>query len=141
MRGATPGRSSCTLDRPGDYPDCVTRTRSATATRPTSAPRIRTSRAYARALVADVCRYDVRSILAESLHYHGLEHGYHHERYFIELGARARYLLGLCFCEHCLARRGRLGVDGAVVRRAVRDELEARSRPGRLTADRASVAR
>lgn len=81
-------------------------------------------RAYVRALVADVARYDVATILAESLHYHGLEHGYHHERYFIELGARARYLLGLCFCEYCVSRAALLGVDGAAVRAAVRAELE-----------------
>ena len=61
-------------------------------------------RAYARALVADVARYDVATIMAESLHFHVLEHGYHHERYFIELGRPGRYLLGLCFCDHCLAR-------------------------------------
>src|SRR5436190_224910 len=77
-----------------------------------------------RALVADVARYDVQAILAESLHYHGLEHGYHHERYFIELGARGRYLLGLCFCEHCLAAAARADVDGGAVRDAVRCELE-----------------
>ena len=46
------------------------------------------------------------SLLAESLHYHPLEHGYHHERYFLPLGARTRFLLGLCFCEHCLAGAG-----------------------------------
>src|SRR5207302_4835365 len=63
-------------------------------------------------------------ILAESLHYHGFEHGYHHERYFTELGARGRYLLGLCFCEHCVARAMRAGVDGDAVRTAVRRELE-----------------
>jgi hypothetical protein len=78
-----------------------------------------------RALVADVARYEVQAVLAESLHYHGLEHGYHHERYFVELGARARYLLGLCFCEHCLAAAARAGVDGKTVRDAVRGELEA----------------
>ena len=60
-------------------------------------------RAYARALAADVARLGVATICSESLHYHGLEHGYAHERYFVPLGPRARYLLGLCFCEHCLA--------------------------------------
>ena len=38
-------------------------------------------------------------MLAESLHYHPLEHGAHHERYFVELGTAARLLLGLCFCD------------------------------------------
>ena len=40
------------------------------------------------------------------------EHGHEHERYLIELGTKARYLLGLCFCEHCLARAAAAGVDG-----------------------------
>ena len=65
-----------------------------------------------------------RSIIAESLHYHVLEHGYHHERFFIELGAKARYLLGLCFCEHCVDRARRAGVDADRVQQAVRAELE-----------------
>ena len=41
-----------------------------------------------RALSADIARHGVQTIVAESLHYHPLEHGYHHERYFLHLGAR-----------------------------------------------------
>src|SRR5581483_7971607 len=81
-------------------------------------------RAYVRALVADIARYDVQAIIAESLHYHGLEHGYHHERYFTEIGPRGRYLLGLCFCGHCLERATGAGVDGEAVRQTARRELE-----------------
>src|SRR5919107_2371323 len=87
-------------------------------------------RAYARALASDVARYEVSTILAESLHFHGLGHGYHHERYFEELGTVGTYLLGLCFCDHCLdAARGR-GVDAEVVHSSVRDELERRFADG-----------
>ena len=66
-------------------------------------------RAFARALAGDVAALGVASICAESLHYHPIEHGYAHERYFVPLGPRARFLLGLCFCPHCLdaARRKR----------------------------------
>jgi hydrogenase/urease accessory protein HupE len=81
-------------------------------------------RAYARALAADVARLGIATICAESLHYHGLEHGYAHERYFVPLSARVRYLLGLCFCEHCLAAARAQGVDGDAVRRAARAEIE-----------------
>jgi hypothetical protein len=81
-------------------------------------------RAYARALAANVARLGVEAIVAESLHYHPLEHGYAHERYFVPLGPRARHLLGLCFCRHCLEAASRAGVDGASLRAAVRDELE-----------------
>ena len=38
--------------------------------------------------------------------------------------AGARYLLGLCFCEHCLAAARAAGVDGEAVRRAAREEIE-----------------
>jgi hypothetical protein len=81
-------------------------------------------RAYVRALAGDIARHGVRTVLAESLHYHPLEHGYHHERYFLHLGARTRFLLGLCFCGHCVAAAGERGVDGEAVRRWARDELQ-----------------
>ena len=83
-------------------------------------------RAYARALTSDVARYGISTILAESLHFHGLTHGYHHERYFEELGAVGIYLLGLCFCVHCLDAARRTGVDSERVHRSVRDELQRR---------------
>jgi hypothetical protein len=83
-------------------------------------------RGFARALASDVARYDVSTVFAESLHFHGLEHGYHHERYFEEVGAMGNYLLGLCFCTHCLEAAARSGVDADTVHRSVREELERR---------------
>jgi hypothetical protein len=83
-------------------------------------------RAYVRALSADVAATGVNTVVGESLHYHGLEHGFHHERYFIELGALGRHLLGLCFCEHCLAAARGRGVDAARLRDEVRAELQRR---------------
>jgi hypothetical protein len=83
-------------------------------------------RAYVRALASDVARYGVSTILAESLHFHGLAHGYHHERYFEELGAIGTYLLGLCFCAHCLEAARRTGVDAEMVHRSVRHALDRR---------------
>src|SRR5215213_415891 len=80
-------------------------------------------RAYACALASDIGRYEVSTIFAESLHFHGLAHGYHHERYFEELGNIGIYLLGVCFCSHCLEAARQLGVDAETVQRAVRDEL------------------
>jgi hypothetical protein len=82
------------------------------------------ARAYARALAADIAALGVGGICSESLHYHLLEHGYAHERYFVPLGPRVRYLLGLCFCEHCLAAARADGVDGTAVRRLARGEIE-----------------
>lgn len=81
-------------------------------------------RAYAVALAGDIARHGVATIVAESLHYHPLEHGYHHERYFLPLGGRARFLLGLCFCKHCLAAVRERGADPERLRRFAVDELE-----------------
>lgn len=83
-------------------------------------------RAYVNALTADIASKGVATVVAESLHYHSLEHGFHHERYFIELGAFGRYLLGLCFCEHCMAAAQRRGVQAEGLRIEARRELERR---------------
>ncbi|AUG78355.1 hypothetical protein CFP65_3565 [Kitasatospora sp. MMS16-BH015] len=83
-------------------------------------------REYATTLVAELARYGVDAIRAESLHFHGLRHGYHHERYFEQLGPVTEALLGLCFCPHCLAAATALGVPAEEVRQAVRAELRAR---------------
>jgi hypothetical protein len=83
-------------------------------------------RAYAIALTADIASKGVDSVVAESLHFHGLEHGFHHERYFIDLGAFGRYLLGLCFCDHCLVAAEKRGVQANRLREEARRELERR---------------
>ena len=82
------------------------------------------ARAYARALAADIAALGVAGICSEALHYLSLEHGYAHERYFVPLSSRVRYLLGLCFCEHCLVAASAAGVDGDAARREARDAIE-----------------
>lgn len=111
-------------DRPGEYPSCAPRNAFGDLYGGDFCPANPAVRAYVRALVVDVSRYEVETILAESLHYHGLEHGYHHERYFISLDAVARFLLGLCFCEHCLAAARRAGVDADHVHETARVALD-----------------
>jgi hypothetical protein len=83
-------------------------------------------RAYVKALTADIASKGVATVVAESLHFHGLEHGFHHERYFIDIGALGRYLLGLCFCEHCAAAARDRGVNVDELRTQSRRELERR---------------
>jgi hypothetical protein len=80
-------------------------------------------RRYAVALTADIGRYPIRSIMAEALHFRTIEHGFHHERYFLDLGTVARFLLGVCFCDSCLDAGEAVGVDGDHVRRSVADQL------------------
>lgn len=81
-------------------------------------------REYVAALSGDIASTGVAGIIAESLHYHPLEHGYHHERYFLELSPLDRYLLGLCFCAHCRARADEAGVDTDRVASKSRARLE-----------------
>jgi len=81
-------------------------------------------RRYAVALTGDICRYPVRSIFAEALHFKTIDHGYHHERTFVDMGPVARFLLGLCFCESCRQAAGRLGVDGDRLQAAVAGYLD-----------------
>jgi hypothetical protein len=80
---------------------------------------------YCRALAADIARYEVDSVLAESLHYHPLEHGYHHERYLIDIGPADRLLLGLCFCQYCRVLAASRGVDAGQLAASVRARLDA----------------
>ena len=111
-------------DRPGAYPQCSPQTAFGDPILTDLCPANPDVRAYARAVTADVCRYGVARIVGESLHYHGFDHGFHHERNFLDLKARARFLLGLCFCPHCLEAAERRGVDAERVVAGVRAELE-----------------
>jgi hypothetical protein len=81
-------------------------------------------RRYAVGLATDLMRYRPDGILAESLHFHPLEHGFHHERYFVDFGATAKFLLGLCFCEHCLTRAQQRGIDGEALKLAARTRIQ-----------------
>src|SRR5262249_47015542 len=109
-------------DRPDENQDCVTVNAFGDRYPADLCPAHPAGREYARALVDAVCRRDTESVLAETLHYPPVQHGHEHERYLIELGTKALYLLGLCFCEHCLARAG--AVDGERVRAAAREQIE-----------------
>jgi hypothetical protein len=87
-------------------------------------------RAYAVALATDIAARGVQSIMSESLHFAPLEHGYHHERYFLPLSAFSRFLLSVCFCAHCTARGEQAGVDAGAVQHAVHAHLRAAFRDG-----------
>jgi len=82
-------------------------------------------RAFAVALAQDVARYGLESIKLEAVHYLGFDHGDHHERSFVPLSPNARFLLGLCFCVHCVAAAQAEGVDAERVRAVCRERLEA----------------
>jgi len=112
------------------HPDCACRNAFGDAHLTDLCPSNPDVRAYVVALSADIAAKGVASVVAESLHFHALEHGFHHERYFIELGLFGRFLLGLCFCDHCMKVAERRGLDAERLRVEARSELE-----GRFAAD------
>ena len=56
---------------------------------------------YAIGMTKDLASRGVKSIMAESLHFHGARHGEHHERFFMELSPVTEFLYSLCFCKAC----------------------------------------
>ena len=66
---------------------------------------------YAIGLTNDLISRGIKSIAAESVHFHGLLHGEHHERYFIELSEISQYLLGFCLCIYCQSAAETAGAD------------------------------
>jgi hypothetical protein len=80
--------------------------------------------AYAIHLASSIAQMGVDSLNAEGLHFLPLEHGYHHERYFIRIGPIDRLLLGLCFCAFCQDRAGNAGIDVDALMSSVRARLD-----------------
>lgn len=62
-------------------------------------------------------------MLAESVSYLLQAHGHPHELWGARLDVLTRYLLSLCFCEHCLSAASERGIDGVALRSAVAAEL------------------
>ena len=86
-------------------------------------------RRYLVGLVRDLAtNHDLDAIDLESVGYHGLSHGHHHELVGINFGPVDEFLMGLCFCPACLARADDAGVAGDELRGRVRALLEARFR-------------
>ena len=79
---------------------------------------------FCRALVEEICTYPVETLRAESLHFHGLRHGHHHERLLEHFGEAALFILGLCFCDSCIARANSEDIDAVRVREHTKASLE-----------------
>lgn len=80
--------------------------------------------AYAVAVAVALADNGVDAVNAEGLHYLPLEHGYHHERYFLRIGPVDRLLLGICFCPHCCDRAAKRGVEVRALLAGVRERLD-----------------
>ena len=81
-------------------------------------------RTYIAALVGDIAdNLTPAAVELEFLHFGGFEHDVHHGIGSVELDAFTEYLLGLCFCPHCMGRAQAASVDGAAVRQWARGHL------------------
>jgi hypothetical protein len=87
------------------------------------------ARAYAVGLACDLAaNHDLDAIDLESIGFHGLRHGHHHELIGVSWGAVEEFFMGLCFCPACLERAAADGVDGAGLRARTAALLSARFR-------------
>jgi hypothetical protein len=88
-----------------------------------SAPK---ARAYAVGLAKDVTEsYPVRGISLEAPGFAPYAHGYHHEFALVKSNPWLENMLGLCFCQHCLAGAGKAGIDTQRLKAEVAADVEA----------------
>ncbi|WP_172121521.1 hypothetical protein [Devosia sp. 919] len=84
------------------------------------------ARAYAVALASDVTeRYPVSGISLEAPGWTPYAHGFHHEFALLKSNAWLENLLGLCFCQHCLADAERAGIDARRLKAQIASDIEA----------------
>ncbi len=84
------------------------------------------ARAYVTGMVREIAeRYAPDRIELESPDFMGFSHGYHHEKDGLPVLPEDDFLLGVCFCDHCLSRATAAGVDARAARAQVREWLDA----------------
>ncbi len=75
------------------------------------------ARAYVTGLVAEVSEtYRPDRIEIESPDFMGFSHGFHHEKDGLGLLPEDEFLLGVCFCAHCMARASGAGIPAEAAR-------------------------
>jgi hypothetical protein len=84
------------------------------------------ARAYAKGLARDVTEsYSVAGISMEAPGFTPYAHGFHHEFALMRSNPWLENLLGLCFCDHCLARAEAEGIDARRLKAQVAADIEA----------------
>lgn len=84
------------------------------------------ARAYAIGLARDVTEnYPVDGLSLESPGFAPYAHGYHHEFALMRQNRWFDNLMGLCFCEHCLAGAEARGVEARRLKARVAEDLAA----------------
>ncbi|MGH2350970.1 MAG: hypothetical protein ACRDJN_05085 [Chloroflexota bacterium] len=81
-------------------------------------------RAYQVALTADVvANYRPDYVFVESPGYLPYNYGWSNPKIQTAVSRRSGFLLGLCFCQHCVAAAQDVGLDGARLKAQVADHL------------------
>jgi len=80
-------------------------------------------REYAIGLSRDLCSRGIKKLLVESVRFHGLMHGEHHERFFLQMSKITEFLLYLCFCNSCTTEFSKRGGDPEALRNKVKFAL------------------
>ncbi len=84
------------------------------------------ARAYAIGLARDVTEsYPVSGISMESPGFAPYAHGFHHEFALMKSNPWLENMLGLCFCDHCLAGAQKAGIDARRFKAEVVGDIEA----------------
>jgi hypothetical protein len=79
------------------------------------------ARDYVVTLVRDVTtHYKPDMLELESPNFMGFAHEYHHEKDGVGMNDEDDFILSLCFCDHCMARATKAGVDATGARQTVR---------------------
>ena len=83
-------------------------------------------RQYALTLCNDIAtHYSINTLLLETPGYLAYNHGYHHEFAQVKPNSYLDALLGLCFCEHCMAGARSIGIDIAALQQQVMGNIDA----------------
>ncbi len=83
------------------------------------------AREYAIKLCSTITRdYPIKGLRLETPGFLPFQHGYHHEFALVRQNRWLDDLLGLCFCEHCMAGASAAGVDMEGLRARVVDAVE-----------------
>jgi len=84
------------------------------------------ARAYAKGLAKDVTEsYPIAGISMEAPGFTPYAHGYHHEFALMRSNPWLENQLGLCFCDHCVARAEAEGIDARRLKAQVASDIEA----------------
>ena len=84
------------------------------------------ARAYAVGLARDVTEsYPVGGISLEAPGFTPYAHGYHHEFALMKSNPWLENMLGLCFCEHCVAGAEKTGIDARRFKAEVAADISA----------------